>query len=110
MANFKFIEEISRQMRDEIANAIEGGRSIVYYDYETPSGDIHIEAGSNCETTVDVFHDGGPDRNSDNIARVVLDVLPDWSDIEKEMEEERRDTVWQRNGFSDATDYYSYRY
>lgn len=104
----KFLEDIREKAREGIENAIESGNSHVSVSYDTESlGFIDVCIEKNGAVSVYVVHDDERERRHPRIIEAVIEVVPDWRDIEMEMSDYDE---WNEHGFRDAADYYRWRY
>lgn len=106
-----FINEIGKKMTEAMKGAICEYEHNAYIDYSAGDFYFTVEKYENDEIEVEVLNNETHKTDYPNVIAAIKAAIPDWSDVADEVRDEWQEMdEWQRNGFRDAADYYSWRY
>lgn len=86
----KFVQEIANEVEHEIRECIYADRKTMYYEKACNNEIVYIEMqmAGNSVDVIDVCILRDDERNSPLVAEAIKQALPDWLEIQEQVEEE----------------------
>lgn len=106
-------EECADAIRDEMLDAMDGGRCYAEATIYTDDGFAEVSTDSNDNVFVMIVHDNGNRHRCSNLCDKIAKAIPKWDDVAEQRAERMEDSEEGYNdldpAFSSWTDFWNYK-
>lgn len=104
-------EILTENLCQACKDAISDEETTAYYIYESKYTDLEVSFfRDGKEPEIRIVNTEYNQRTYPNLKQAVMDSIPNWGDMEKELAKECYYDEWDEHGFRDAADYNRWRY